>query len=120
MKWRSLTESRPGIDVRPLREIFLERKELINKYVPAEVQAVHTRTVDGLIAQGIAAQAFEVGATSPAFELPDQNGNLVSSADLLRRGRLVLSFIRGRWCPFCVGQMEAMSSIGAEIAAAGA
>jgi peroxiredoxin len=120
MKWRSLTESRPGIDVRPLREIFAERKELIDRYVPADVQAVHRRTVDCLIAQGLAASALKVGARAPSFELPDHNGNCVSSADLLRNGRLVLSFIRGRWCPFCVGQMEAMSSIAGEIAAAGA
>ena len=57
---------------------------------------------------------------SPSFELPDHNGKLVSSAALLSKGRLVLQFIRGRWCPFCVGQMEAMSSIAAEIVASGA
>jgi peroxiredoxin len=28
--------------------------------------------------------------------------------------------MRGRWCPFCVGQMEAMSYIAAEIETAGA
>jgi peroxiredoxin len=27
----------------------------------------------------------------------------------------VLSFIRGRWCPFCVGQMEAMNLVLPEI-----
>jgi peroxiredoxin len=120
MKWRSLTESRPGIDVRPLREIFAERKELINKYVPPDVQAVHRRAIDCLIARGLAASALKVGVRAPSFELPDQNGNRVSSGDLFRNGRLVLSFIRGRWCPFCVGQMEAMSSVADEIAAAGA
>jgi peroxiredoxin len=120
MKWRSLTESRPALDSRPLREIFEERKGLINQYVPAEVQAVHKRAVDNLIAQGLAAQALKVGATSPSFKLSDHNGNLVTSADLLAKGRLVLCFIRGRWCPFCVGQMEAMSSIVGEIAVAGA
>src|ERR1700691_1058668 len=120
MKWRSLTESRPGIDVRPLREIFAERKELINKYVPPDVQAVHRRAIDCLIARGLAASALKVGVRAPSFELPDQNGNRVSSGDLFRNGRLVLSFIRGRWCPFCVGQMEAMSSIAGEIAASGA
>jgi peroxiredoxin len=120
MKWRSLTGSRPALDSRPLREIFEERKGLINQYVPAEVQAVHKRAVDNLIAQGLAAQALKVGATSPSFKLSDHNGNLVTSADLLAKGRLVLCFIRGRWCPFCVGQMEAMSSIVGEIAVAGA
>lgn len=120
MKWRSLTESHPGADVRPLREIFAERKELIAKYVPADVQAIHLRTVAGLKTQGLAANALKIRAQSPSFELPDNNGRIVSSANLLAKGRLVLLFIRGRWCPFCVGQMEAMSYITAEIVAAGA
>ncbi|MBZ5664824.1 MAG: AhpC/TSA family protein [Acidobacteriia bacterium] len=106
--------------MRPLREIFAERKEAIAAYVPADVQAVHARTVASLKAQGLAAGALKVGMKSPSFELPDHNGKPVSSAYLLSRGRLVLSFIRGRWCPFCVGQMEAMSYIAAEIEAAGA
>ncbi len=120
MKWRSLQESGSYSDFRPLREILAERKEEIARYVPADVQAVHARAVAGLKAQGLAACALKVGDKSPSFELPDHNGQLVSSADLLAKGRLVLCFIRGRWCPFCVGQMEAMSSIAAEIEAAGA
>jgi peroxiredoxin len=123
MKWRSLQESGSYSDVRPLREIFAERKELIAKYVPADVQAVHARAVEALKAQAIVARAlrtFGVGAKAPSFELPDLNGKLISSASLLAKGRLVLSFIRGRWCPFCVGQMEAMNYVAAEIVAAGA
>lgn len=124
MKWRSLQESGSYSDMRPLREIFAERKEAIAKYVPADVQAVHARAVAGLKAQGLAARALSIftksGAKSPVFELPDHNGKLVSSASLLAKGRLVLSFIRGRWCPFCVGQMEAMNYVGAEIEVAGA
>ncbi len=124
MKWRSLDESAANTDIRPLREIFAERKELISRYVPIEVQAIHTRTVARLKADGLAAKALVIsgtsGAKSPSFELPDHNGTLVSSSHLLSKGRLVLLFIRGRWCPFCVGQMEAMSAIATEIAAAGA
>jgi peroxiredoxin len=119
MKWRSLQESDSYRDVRSLREIFSERKELIARYVPADVQAVHARAVAVLKAQRVAANALRVGAKCPSFELPDHNGKLVSSAELLAKGRLALLFIRGRWCPFCVGQMEAMSFIGAEIEAAG-
>jgi peroxiredoxin len=116
MKWRSLQESHQAIDTRPLREISAERKELIARYVPAEVQAVHNRTVDDLKAQGVAARVLNIGAKFPAFELPDHNGKVVSSAHLLSKGRLVVLFIRGRWCPFCVAQMEAMSSIAAHLA----
>jgi peroxiredoxin len=120
MKWRSVEESGAPSGARPLAEIFAERKQLIAKYVPADVQSIHTRTVAGLKAEGLAARALGIGAKSPAFELPDHNGKPVSSAGLLARGRVALLFIRGRWCPFCVGQMEAMNSIAAEIDAAGA
>ncbi len=123
MKWRSLSESGPYSDLRPLREIFAERKEAVVKYVPADVQAVHARAVAGLKAQRLAANTlstFKVGTKAPSFELSDHNGKRISSADLLRKGRLVLLFFRGRWCPFCVGQMEAMNCIAAEIEGAGA
>jgi peroxiredoxin len=84
------------------------------------VQAVHERTVAALKSEGLAAKALGVGARAPWFDLPDHNGNHVSSGDLLPKQRLVLCFIRGRWCPFCVGQMEAMNAIAAQIEAAGA
>jgi peroxiredoxin len=36
------------------------------------------------------------------------------------KGRLVICFFRGRWCPFCVGQLEAMNLILPQIKLAGA
>lgn len=120
MKWRSLAEAESRADQRPLAEVFAERKELIAKYVPPDVQAVHARTVDALKQQGLAVKSLVIGAKAPSFELPDHNGKLVSSDGLLNTGRLVLCLIRGRWCPFCVGQMEAMNSIAGQIQAAGA
>lgn len=109
MKWRSLEEASTGSDFRPLRDIFAERKELIAKYVPAETQAVHAQAVHELQARQLAKNILPVGSEAPSFELSDQDGKLIHSSDLLTRGRLVICFIRGRWCPFCVGQVEAMN-----------
>lgn len=120
MKWRSLEESSPGLDARPLREIYAERKELIAKYVPAETQAVHSAAVAELKARNVASSVLHVGAQPPAFELPDHDGKIVRSAELLAHGGLVVCFIRGRWCPFCVGQMEAMNLVAPFIQEAGA
>jgi peroxiredoxin len=120
MKWRSLEESSTEADLRALREILAERKELIAKYVPAETQAIHARAVAELKQQRLAANILPVGSRIPEFQLPDHDGKGVSSSDLLARGRLVLCFIRGRWCPFCVGQMEAMNLILPLIEQAGA
>ncbi|MFZ1141453.1 MAG: peroxiredoxin-like family protein [Candidatus Sulfotelmatobacter sp.] len=120
MKWRSLEESNPDIDARPLREIFAERKQLIAKYVPLETQAIHAQAVAELTAMHLSANILPAGANAPSFELPDHDGKTVSSSDLLAKGCLVLCFIRGRWCPFCVGQMEAMNLILPQIERAGA
>ena len=120
MKWRSLEESGPEIESRALREIYAERKELIAKYVPAEIQAIHSRAVEELKQSGIADRALQPGSNAPSFELSDCNGKLVRSSDLLASGPLVICFIRGRWCPFCVGQMEAMNAIYSQIQESGA
>jgi peroxiredoxin len=120
MKWRSLQASDESTDERPLRQIFAERKELIAKYAPSETQAIHGQTVAELKGRFLAANLIPVGAKTAAFELPDHNGKIVSSSARRSREKLVLCFIRGRWCPFCVGQMEAMNLVAAQIERAGA
>lgn len=120
MKWRSLEESTAGADTRPLREIFAERKELIARYVPHETQAVHARAIAELKQRHLAENIIGVGSQAPSFELADHTGKQVSSADLVAKGRLVICFFRGRWCPFCVGQMEAMNLLLPRIEQAGA
>jgi peroxiredoxin len=120
MKWRSLEESNPELDLRPLREILAERKELISRYVPAETQAIHAQAVSELKQRKLAAKILPIGAKAVEFQLSDHDGKTVASAELLRKGRVVLCFIRGRWCPFCVGQMEAMNLVVPEIVTRGA
>jgi peroxiredoxin len=35
------------------------------------------------------------------FKAKDQNGNEVRLKDLLKKGKVVLIFYRGQWCPYC-------------------
>jgi peroxiredoxin len=120
MKWRSLEESTPGTGTRSLREIYAERKELIARYVPPETQTVHSRVISDLKAARFSETVLQPGNKALTFELIDHNGQLVSSADLLSKSRLVICFFRGRWCPFCVGQLEAMNLVVSQIEQAGA
>jgi peroxiredoxin len=108
MKWRSLDEAPPTEDNRSLREQLLERKELSAKYVPKETQAIHARVIAELKTQS---PGLSLGAKAPEFILNDHNGKPISSAEVLNQGRLIICFFRGRWCPFCVGQLEAMNQI---------
>jgi peroxiredoxin len=120
MRWRSLEEASAVAETRLLREVFAERKEMIVKYVPAEIQAIHARASSELRHSGIAERTLRPGTKAPCFELSDHSGTLVRSTDLLREGPLVVCFFRGRWCPFCVGQLEAMNSIYSQINERGA
>jgi peroxiredoxin len=112
MKWRSLPESQ-AVEVSSLRELFAERKALMARYLPPEVQAVHARVVQEL--KQAARRELQPGMIAPGFALPDQRGEMVRSSERLASGRLVICFFRGRWCPFCVGQLEAMNAVSREI-----
>jgi peroxiredoxin len=74
--------------------------------VQAERLAVSERAVEELFASGIEDRILPVGAIAPSFVLRDSNGKLVRSADLLALGPLVINFFRGRWCPYCMTELE--------------
>ena len=88
--------------------------------VPAERLATVDRAIVELEESGIASRALKKDDKAPAFELPDGDGRLWGSEDLLRSGPLVLVFYRGRWCAYCNTQLIALQEIHKQIAAAGA
>lgn len=74
--------------------------------VQPERLAVGERAVEELFATGIEERILPVGAQAPEFALKDSSGKLVRSADLLSLGPLVIKFFRGRWCSYCVTELE--------------
>jgi len=75
--------------------------------VQPERLAINDRAVEDLFATGIEQRILPVGAKIPGFALPDSSGHLVRSSDLLALGPLIIDFFRGRWCPYCVTELEA-------------
>lgn len=59
------------------------------------------------------------GQPLPEFSMLDENGNIVSSADL-KGSATVLLFVRGSWCPFCSKQVANLTSYYKDITDAGA
>ncbi len=76
-------------------------------FVQPERLAVGERAVQELFASGIEDRILPVGAAAPEFTLNDVSGRPVRSADLLALGPLVIKFFRGRWCPYCITELEA-------------
>jgi peroxiredoxin len=86
--------------------------------VQPERLAIGERSIEELFATGIEDRILPIGATAPTFDLPDAaattlttataaNARLVHSSDLLAIGPLIVVFFRGRWCPYCMTQLEA-------------
>ena len=75
--------------------------------VQPERLAINERAVEDLFATGIEQRILPVGAKAPEFALSDTSGRVVRSSDLLALGPLILNFFRGRWCPYCITELEA-------------
>jgi len=88
--------------------------------VQPERMAVSERAVQELLNSGIENSILPVGAIAPEFTLPDASGRPVRSADLLALGPLVLNFFRGRWCAYCVTELEAWRDLYPSLREAGA
>ncbi|HDR9802620.1 TPA: AhpC/TSA family protein [Burkholderia cenocepacia] len=87
---------------------------------PPEIHPVMERATAELIASGQAGRAIKAGDRAPSFKLKDQDGNDVSSATLLVKGPLVVTFYRGVWCPYCNIELQAINEVLPEIRAYGA
>lgn len=90
------------------------------KLVQAERLAIGERALEELFATRIEERILPVGAQAPDFELKDSSGRLVKSRDLLALGPLVIKFFRGRWCSYCVTELEAWRDLYGPLREAGA
>jgi peroxiredoxin len=101
--------------------------------VPAERLATVDRVAEELVNGNLAAHALQPGDKAPQFELPDGDGMLWRSEELLHsgplrpftpkagaNGALVIIFYRGRWCAYCNAQLAALQEVHKQIADAGA
>lgn len=80
-----------------LKEKMDAAKAATAEKVPPETLKVMKASREALIQSGIAGKALQTGDTAPSFELNNVNDISVRSADLLKKGPMVLTFYRGTW-----------------------
>jgi peroxiredoxin len=82
------------------------------------------RAYDELVARLNAIDGGQVGPPlgefMPEFNLPDENGRLISLSSLLQSGPVVISINRGHWCPYCKLELRSLAAIQNEINRLGA
>jgi len=88
--------------------------------MPKDVFDLMAKATDALVATGIANDALTVGDYAPDFSLPNVTGELITLAEMLAHGPVVLSFYRGGWCPYCNFELRAFQNVLPEIQQLGA
>jgi peroxiredoxin len=85
----------------------------------AEIKAAYDEFLERLDAGQVATEACKPGDRMPGFLLPNADGRLVESGELLARGPLVVTFFRGGWCPYCSATLEALEAVLPELSRTG-
>ncbi|MGP8261202.1 MAG: peroxiredoxin-like family protein [Acidobacteriaceae bacterium] len=111
----------PRTPLPPLQDALDRITENTRALVQAERLAISEQASEELFESGIEDRILRVGTQMPEFTLPDAlTGKPVCSADLLALGPLVVKFFRGRWCPYCITELEHWREVHAEVRAMGA
>jgi len=92
------------------------------RHLNAPLASAYDELVVRLSAGKAGKDAPAIGDAMPPFRAPDQNGRLVSLADMIADGPLIVSCNRGNWCAFCRIELrtlteahERFSSMGARV-----
>lgn len=93
--------------------------ENFHKKAPPDLVELITTTNTNHKASFQPSSAIKVGDTLPSFNLTNALGKEVSSASLLAKGPLLMTFYRGEWCPFCNLALAAMQKHLSEFTAKG-
>lgn len=72
-------------------------REKAKERIPEEDRKLMAKATEELRKSGSTGKALQKGDGLPPFSLENMEGEIISSADLLRQGPLVMSFYRGSW-----------------------
>ncbi|CAM2886403.1 AhpC/TSA family protein [Chryseobacterium flavum] len=82
------------------RQIDQLNKELLSQ-LSQEVFEVFGQSIEELKTKNIEENSIKIGELMPEFSLINAYGKKISSTDILKKGKIILAFYRGSWCPYC-------------------
>lgn len=94
-----------------LTKELLAKKTMSAQNVPEEKWDIMVQSTEQLIREHLSDKALKVGDKMVDFNLPDALGNTISLSSLLQNGKVVISFYRGGWCPYCNLELRALQEI---------
>lgn len=84
-----------------LAEQIEKLNHTLSSQLPDEVFEAFGKSIEELKTKKIEEGSLKTGQKMPEFMLPNVHGKWVSSRELLPKGKMILAFYRGSWCPYC-------------------
>ncbi|WP_241330287.1 peroxiredoxin-like family protein [Chryseobacterium arthrosphaerae] len=73
----------------------------LSSQLPQEVINAFGKSVDDLKTKNMEDRCIQPGEKMPEFLLPNATDKMIDSNDILKKGKMILAFYRGSWCPYC-------------------
>lgn len=78
-----------------------ELNHTLSSQLPKEVLQAFEKSIEELKTLNLEENSLKVGDKMPEFFLPNTMGQMISSVEILKKGKMILAFYRGNWCPYC-------------------
>lgn len=82
----------------------------LSQQIPQEVSEVFEKSINDLKTQNIENKSIQIGDILKPFSLPNTKNQLIHSKDVLKKGKMILAFYRGSWCPYCNLELQALQN----------
>lgn len=84
-----------------LKTILDEKKQAFSLKANETVKVAYKGGIDSVRNSGILSSAKNIGDKAPNFTLTNALGKPVTLEEYLKKGKVVLTWYRGGWCPYC-------------------
>ena len=108
------------LNISSYQEGLGELRENLRKMLPEDALEVFDTDAEALQKDHPSILKLHPGDKAPDFALSNAVGNTVNLYEVLKEKRVVLTFYRGTWCPYCNLMLAQYQSILPEIENAGA
>ncbi len=106
--------------MKEVKQALEEIKRVMTEQLPVEVLEVFSRSINDLKSQANLKSVIDVGDKFPQVSLVTEKGGNVNLEDLYSSEKLIVSFVRGSWCPFCTIEVSFLMKYYQEIRSRGA
>jgi len=77
------------------------KKEAFELKADDKKKEIYKEGIETVLASGIIDKALKVGDVAPNFKLNNAMGEAVDLYQYLKKGKVILTWYRGGWCPYC-------------------